>query len=94
MFVILKKVLAKAAEPLEKKVTTEKYLKDVLKATSLPYTNKAKRFAKQLASEVYQNKAHFNSQVCYDKAILVLFSTKLLCLLGASIQNYIKSQVC
>ena len=27
-----------AAEPLEKKVTTEKYLKDVLKATSLPYT--------------------------------------------------------
>ena len=53
--------------------------------------NKAKKFAKQLASEVYQNTARFNSQVSYDKAVLAIFSTKFLCHFGASIQNYSKS---
>ena len=32
------------------------------------------RFAKQLASEVYQNKAHFKSQICYDKDLLAIIS--------------------
>ena len=37
--------------------------------------NKAKRFAKQLASEVYQNRANFTSQVCYKK-ICCLFDLR------------------
>ena len=39
--------------------------------------NKAKRFAKQLASEVYQNKTHSESQICYDKDLLAIISYKI-----------------
>ena len=54
--------------------------------------NKAKKFAKQLASEVYQNKAHFNSQVCYDKVKLaIVFHKIVMPSEGASVQNYSKS---
>ena len=53
--------------------------------------NKAKKFAKQQASEVYQCKA---PRFANTKFYYILFPTKLSCHLGASIQNYSKSQVC
>ena len=39
--------------------------------------NKAKRFAKQLASEVYQKKVNSESQICYDKNFLAIISYKI-----------------
>ena len=44
--------------------------------------NRAKTFAKQLASGVHQNKAHFKCQVCYDKVIPAIASHRIVVTFG------------
>ena len=55
--------------------------------------NKAKRFAKQLASKVYQNKAHFKSQICYDKNLLAIISHKIVGHFGCIHKKFSNAQI-